>query len=60
MDKYDTLKYSRVKAITVFMSLQNFLCALTITNKLFGAIARDAIGVKILTMILMSINLVYH
>jgi hypothetical protein len=32
MDKYDTLEYSRVKAITVFMRLQNFLCALTITN----------------------------
>jgi hypothetical protein len=60
MNKYDTLKYSPVKAITVSVCLRNFLCALTITNKLSGAIARDAIGVKILTMILMSINLVYH
>jgi hypothetical protein len=32
MDKYDTLEYSRVKAITVFVRLQNFPCALTITN----------------------------
>jgi hypothetical protein len=60
MDKYDTLEYSRVKAITVFMCLRNFLCALTITNKLFGAIAGEAISVKILIMILMFANLVYH
>jgi hypothetical protein len=32
MNKYDTLEYSRVKPITVSVSLWNFLCALTITN----------------------------
>jgi hypothetical protein len=60
MDKYDTLEYSRAKAITVFVHLRNFLCALTITNKLFGTVARVTIGVKILIMILMSTNLMYH
>jgi hypothetical protein len=60
MDKYDTLEYSWVKAITVSMHLQNFLCALINTNKLFGAIAVEAIGVKILITILMSTNLVYR
>jgi hypothetical protein len=60
VDKYDTLEYSRVKAITVFVRLRNFICTLTITNKLFGAVAEEAISVKILIMILMSANLVYH
>jgi hypothetical protein len=60
MDKYDTLEYSQVKAITVSMCLRNFLCVLTITNKIFGTIAEDVIGVKFLIMILMSANLVYH
>jgi hypothetical protein len=32
MDKYDTLEYSRVKAIVLSMRLRNFLYALTITN----------------------------
>jgi hypothetical protein len=32
MDKYDTLEYSQVKAITVFVRLRIFLCALIITN----------------------------
>jgi hypothetical protein len=41
------------------MSLHNFLCALKNTNKLFGAIAEEAIGVKILILTLMSANLVY-
>ena len=45
MDKYDTLEYSRVKAITV-------------SNKLSGAIAGKTIGVKTLILILMSTNLV--
>jgi hypothetical protein len=60
MDKYDTLEYSWVKAIMVFVRLQKFLCALTITDKLFGAVTGKEIGVKILIMILMSANLVYH
>jgi hypothetical protein len=60
VDKYGTLEYSRVKAITVSVRLLNYLCALTNTNKLFGTIAREAIGIKILIMILMSANLVYH
>jgi hypothetical protein len=60
MAKYDTLEYSRVKAITVSVRLQNFMCVLTFTNKLFGTIAGEAISVKILIMILMSANLVYH
>jgi hypothetical protein len=60
VDKYDTLEYSRVKVITVSVHLQNFLCALINTNKLFGAVAGEAIGVKILIMILMSTNLVYR
>jgi hypothetical protein len=60
VDKYDTLEHSRVKAITVSVRLRNFLCALINTNKLFGTVAREAIGVKILILILMSTNLVYH
>jgi predicted membrane protein len=60
MDKYDTLEYSRVKAVTVFMRLQNFLCVLINTNNFFGAIAKKAIGVKILILILISANVVYH
>jgi hypothetical protein len=60
MDKYDTLKYSRVKATTVSMHLWIFLCALTNTNKFFGTVAGKAIDVKVLIMILMSANVVYH
>jgi hypothetical protein len=60
MDKYNTLEYSWIKAITVSVRLPNFLCALTITNKLFGAVAGDTIGIKILIMILMFANFVYH
>jgi hypothetical protein len=33
VDKYDTLEYSRVKAITVSVRLRNFLCALINTNR---------------------------
>jgi hypothetical protein len=32
MDKYDTLEYSWIKAITVSMHLWNFLCTLINTN----------------------------
>jgi hypothetical protein len=32
MDNYDTLEYSRVKAIAVSVCLRNFLCALINTN----------------------------
>jgi hypothetical protein len=32
MDKYDTLEYSWVKAITLSVCLRNFLCALINTN----------------------------
>jgi hypothetical protein len=60
VNKYGTLEYSQVKGITIFVRLQNFLCALINTNKLFGAVAGEAIGVKILIMILMSANVVYH
>jgi hypothetical protein len=60
VDKYDTVEYSRVKAITVSVRLRNFLCALINTNKLFGAVVGEAIGVKILIIILMSTNIVYH
>jgi hypothetical protein len=60
MDKYDDLEYSRVKSITVSVHLWNFLCALINTNKLFGAVAGEAIGIKILKMIFMSANIVYH
>jgi hypothetical protein len=60
MDKYDTLEYSWVKAITVSVRLRNFLCVLINTNKLFGAITEEAIGVRILIMVLVSANLVYH
>jgi hypothetical protein len=60
VDKYDTLEHSWVKAITVSVRLQNFLCALINTNKLFGAIAEEAIEVKILILILMSANFVNH
>jgi hypothetical protein len=60
VDKYDTLEYLKVKSTMVSVCLLNFLCALRITNKFFGAIAGEAIGVKILIVILMSANLVYH
>jgi hypothetical protein len=60
MDKYDTLEYSRVKAITVSVRLRNFLCVLINTNKLFGVVAGEAIGVNILIIILMFANVVYH
>jgi hypothetical protein len=46
VDKYDTLEYSRVKAIIVSVHLWNFLCVLINTNKLFTPVAREAIGVK--------------
>jgi hypothetical protein len=58
VDKYDTLEYSRVKAITISVRLRNFLCALINTNKLFSAVAGEAIGVRILIVILISANLV--
>jgi hypothetical protein len=32
MDKYDTLEYSRVKAITIYVRLWNFLFVLINTN----------------------------
>jgi hypothetical protein len=32
MDKYDTLEFSRVKAIIVYVCLRNFLCVLINTN----------------------------
>jgi hypothetical protein len=35
MDKYDTMEYSQVKAITVFVRLQNSLCALINTNNAY-------------------------
>jgi hypothetical protein len=60
MDKYDTLEYSWVKAITVFVRLRNFLCALININKFFSVVAREAISVNILIIILMSANLVCH
>jgi hypothetical protein len=60
VDKYDTLKCSRIKAIIVSVCLCNFLCALINTNKLFGTVVGDAIGVRILIVILVSANLVYH
>jgi hypothetical protein len=60
MDKYDTVEYSWVKATIVFVRLRISLFALTITNKLSGAVAREAIGVKILILTMMPTNLVYH
>jgi hypothetical protein len=33
VDKYDTLEYSRVKAITVFVRLRIYLCAFKNINK---------------------------
>ena len=59
-DKYDTLEYSCVKATTVSVRLWISLFALTNTNKLSGAVAGEAIGVKILILTMMSTNLVYH
>ena len=60
MDKYDTLEYSRVKAIAVSVHLRIYLCAFKNTNMLFGAVAKETIGVKILILILMSSNLVIN
>ena len=60
MDKYDTLEYSSVKATLVSVRLRIDLCALINTNKLSGAVAGEAIGVKILILTLMSTTLVYH
>jgi hypothetical protein len=61
----DTLEYSRVKATMVYLfcALAEsliFLLHLINTNKLFGAVAGEAFGVRILIMILISANLVYH
>ena len=50
----------RVKATVVSMRLWIYLFALTNTNKLSGAVAGEAIGVKILILTMMSTNLVYH
>ena len=58
MDKYDTLEYSRVKATMISVHLWIYLCAFKNTNMLFGAVAKETIGVKILILILMSSNLV--
>ena len=44
----------------VSMRLAISLFALTNTNKLSGAVAGEAIGVKILILTMMSTNLVYH
>jgi hypothetical protein len=60
VDKYDILEYFRVKAIMITVHLQIFLCALINNNKLFSAVAEEAVGVKILIVILMSANLVCH
>lgn len=60
MDKYDTLEYSQIKATAVSVCLRIYLFALRNTNKLFGAVAGETIGVKILILTLMSANLVYH
>jgi len=60
MDKYNTLEYCWVKATMVFVRLWISLFALTNTNKLSGAVAGEAIGVKILIVTLISTNLVYH
>ena len=60
MDKYDTLEYSWVKATSISMRLRIYLCALINTNKLSGAVAEEAIGIKILILTLMSTNLVYQ
>jgi hypothetical protein len=61
----DTPEYSRVKATMVYLfcALAEsliFLLHLINTNKLFGAVAGEAFGVRILIMILISANLVYH
>jgi hypothetical protein len=52
MDKYDTLEYSRVKVITVSVRLRNFLRALINANKLFDVVAKEAMDIKILILIL--------
>ena len=59
-DKYDTLEYSWVKATTVSVHLRIYVFALTNTNKLSGAVAREAFGLKILILPLISANLVCH
>jgi hypothetical protein len=58
MDKYDILEYSWVRATAVSVRFQIYLCVFKNTNKLSGAVAGKTIGVKILIVILMSINLV--
>jgi len=50
---FDAIAGDRFKSLFLVMMLRN-------ANKHFGAVAREAIGVKILIMILMSANLVYH
>ena len=60
MDKYNTLEYFRVKATMVSVLLWIYLCAFKNTNKLFGTVVGEAIGVKILILTLMSTNLVNH
>jgi hypothetical protein len=41
MDKYDILQYFQVKATMVSMRLQNFLCALRITNTNYGLVPSE-------------------
>ena len=50
VDKYDTLEYSRVKAIALSMCLWIYLCAFKNTNKLSSIVAGETIGVKILIL----------
>ena len=59
-DKYDTLEYSWVKATAASVHLRISLFALTNAHKLSGAVAGEAIGVKILIFTLISASLVYH
>jgi hypothetical protein len=50
MDKYNTLEYSWVKATTVSVHLQIYLCAFKNTNKLSSAVVGETIGIKILVL----------
>jgi hypothetical protein len=61
MDKYDTLEYSRIKAITIYVRLQNFLCVLINTNTYVMILAYElAYSFDVMSLAYMSLCLIIH
>jgi hypothetical protein len=57
---YDTLEYSRVKAITVFCALADLSVILKIPNMLSGTIAEEQLIYSYRTQFVSVINLQAH